>query len=178
MKKIFSKVIYRCRQVLWALNSKVTPEEETWTASLLTKEEYTIFSQLNLSDQRHCLDVAYYCKEKAKHLEEKQQKLLVKVSLLHDMGKRHHRLQLWHRILYVLLQNHPNWLNKAKKTSLLQKPLEVLACHSSIGAEEAKKRGWSNDVITLIHHHHNPHATLEQPLAELLTLLQEADEKY
>ncbi|KAB2954187.1 HD domain-containing protein [Heliorestis acidaminivorans] len=177
MKTAFSKIIYRGRQVYWALKSNIKPEEVIWAKNLLNPNEYAIFTQLSRADRRHSLDVAWLCANSTHLLSNEERTLLLKSALLHDMGKRHYPLQLWHRIVYVLLQNHPWWLKALKEKSSLGKALWVMAQHSNLGAEEAAQLNWSPDLVALIRHHHDRQVVLSEPLDKLIGILQSADEK-
>ncbi|MZP28539.1 HDIG domain-containing protein [Heliobacterium undosum] len=182
--ELFSRILYRCRQVLQAWQPRFSKEELVWADAFLTPEERAVFLEMAPADRRHALDVAHLCHRASGELSPEAQQLLLKAALLHDMGKRNASIGLVHRILYVLLGSRPEKSQAFYGWPLLGKPLSVLADHASLGAQEAARRHWTPALVELIRRHHGGcqgERKLTEPehpeMGKLLSLLQEADNR-
>ncbi|ABZ84945.1 metal dependent phosphohydrolase, putative [Heliomicrobium modesticaldum Ice1] len=181
---LFSRIRYRCRQVLQAWQPHFSEEELVWADAFLAPEERAVFLEMAPADRRHALDVAHLCHRESGELSPEGQQLLIKAALLHDMGKRNASIGLVHRVLYVLLGSWPVKSQAFHGWPLLGKPLSVLAQHASLGAQEAARRRWTPALVELIQRHHGDcrgerkGTEPEHPeISELLTLLQKADNR-
>lgn len=105
---------------------------------------------------------------------------LAQAALLHDVGKTDGRIQLWHRVLVVLLQACcPGTLARLEvaNPSSWRYPFYVELHHAELGALMTARAGADDRVARLIMRHHStPQSEASQEERELLVRLQAADE--
>ena len=76
------RVGYRWRQFTAAVAARLTPEERSLVAVVLSPAELRLFERMPWHDQRHCLDV-YALLRRGGY----DDPLLLRAALLHDCGK-------------------------------------------------------------------------------------------
>ncbi len=140
-------MLYRIKQFYRGLKAKVTPEDLQFLRSYLTAEETALFRRLRISEQRHCLNIAYDCLAEKEH-----SPLLIKAALLHDVGKTKSNLTLVNKALAVLVKK----LRIPGKILpvFLTKALYYKEQHPVIGAEILQRLGTEAPVIFLTRYHH------------------------
>jgi predicted hydrolase (HD superfamily) len=152
-------MLYRTRQVWSALHASVTPEERLWIQTLLSPTEQILFDSMDVVDQRHVLDVAYTCRERAKDWPPEEQRFLYKAALLHDIGKSKGDLTVFRRVLAVFL----HYLLKEKAIQLAhpakgpwRRTLHIYFNHPRLGVAKGKAANLSPELLRLIENHHEP----------------------
>lgn len=146
-------MLHRFKQLISALNAKITSADIIFIQNHLTPEEISLFKAMDQVDQKHCLDVAMTChllaEEETSSLD---RELLYKAALLHDIGKQQ-RLSLGDRIMVVLLQT---LLPRVFKTlsNKPHNPCYIARNHPAIGAELCSKAGLRQALIELVELHH------------------------
>lgn len=146
--------LYRVSQFLRALGARLTPAEREWARSLLTPAAFELFTALPRQDRRHGIDVALALRDAGV-----TEPAVLAAALLHDAGKAHSRLTLFHRTAVVLLQaGKPALLHALgdEEREDWRRPFWVHLHHPEIGAELAEAAGCEELTAWLIRHHHRP----------------------
>lgn len=156
-------MFYRVRQFIKAVTGKVTSEEIAFVKRYLSHEECQLFFRLKPYEQRHCIDVAYQI---MKVLDEDKE--MVRLGLLHDIGKIQYPLNPIEKSMIVILDCISH--GKIKKYATL-KMVKCYYLHPQIGYELLKQIGtYEEEFLEIIRKHHESHAGDSK-----LILLQKAD---
>lgn len=163
---MISRPLYRTRQFLGALRSRVREGERAEARTLLGERLMPLFESMTPRDQRHSLDV--YSRLRSSGCADAA---LLTAALLHDSGKGSlsgTHVRLWHRVAYVLLED----LATGRLKRLAGRPgaMAVLHHHADLGAALAESMGAASVVVDLIRRHGD-----EDAHDETLLMLREAD---
>jgi uncharacterized domain HDIG len=149
--------IYRVKQFFWSVFSKISDDDIVYVKSLLNYKEYDLFKRLAVSEQKHSIRVSQCIKNSVEgHKNEDIYKVvnfpeLMKLALLHDIGKIEKHLNVIDKSILVIL----NRLLKGKLKELNRfKKIDVYYNHGRIGAEMLKHYGYSERFLYLIRNHH------------------------
>lgn len=173
----FSSVLIRCRQFGYALFARPMNEVNlAQVQAILTPEQMTLFSRLQLSEQIHSLRVLTTLKIGG----ESHPDLFI-AALLHDIGKTRYPLYLWQRVLIVMAK--AIWPDRVQaygknKPQGWQLPFVVAAQHPIWGAELALEAGVSPLAGNLIRKHQETISLGKNLESRLLTALRNADKRY
>ena len=146
---MFKRPIYRTRQLIGALKSRVDSIELAEAEQLLGPTLSSLFESMTKRDQRHSLDVYRTLKGQGRT----DRDLLI-ASLLHDSGKAALagvKVRLWHRVAYVLLEAGAPWGLRRLATG--RSGLAALSQHAERGALVAEALGAPVAVVELIRWH-------------------------
>ena len=103
---MIKRVLYRVRQFLLAITSRVTASDRAFIGKYLTIPEAALFYELPRDEQRHSIVVAKKMLSVVRSPSaDVEERALAKVGLLHDIGKSAIRLGILDRALLVLLKN-------------------------------------------------------------------------
>ena len=158
------KMFYRMQQFIKAITATVGKEEREWVKEYLTKEECILFFKLKVYEQRHCIDVAKILEERTN-----SQKEMIRLGLLHDIGKIVYPLNPIQKGVMVLLdQITKGSIKRCSQSKMVKCYYE----HPNLGYKLLKEMGDYNEVfLGKIKNHHN------QNIQDLdLNLLQEVDD--
>ena len=161
-------MFYRMRQFYEALTAKLTEEEQLFITKYLTKEEQALFKKLRVDSQKHSVKVAKLLKKEHMELMSKEQ--LIKLGLLHDIGKIYYPLNPVEKGIMVIL----NKLTKGKVKKLMQlKMVRAYYEHADLGYQLLKKSGkYSERFLQAVKEHHTV-----QPNDEITKLLKRIDDQ-
>lgn len=153
-------MLYRVKQVVWAINSNFKKIDYNYIDKYLDKDEVLLFDKLKHSEKYHCIRVCEDCLRinSAKKLK-MDRVTLGKVALLHDIGKSDYSLDLITKSLLVIL--HKITKGKLRKLSNF-KSIDVYYNHGVKGKnillEEQSKDGMNNkyskEFLNAIENHH------------------------
>lgn len=153
-----------------ALFPKLTPGDIEFLRSHLNKQEQILFYRMSAMDQKHCLNTTYAVQ--ADHASKSNQKMLVKVALLHDIGKVIWSPPIMYRVWGVLIDSLLPPLGhflakrgRKEKSSKLARTLYIKREHGNLGVKILKDLDWGEKPLYLIAHHHD--AVREKKLPEL-----------
>jgi HD domain. len=149
--------------------------EIEWVAKTLPAEAFSLFRKQALPEQRHALEVTKSLKNAKKSLDlypEEYENLII-AALLHDCGKSLVKLDLWQKILIVLINGCPLLIKKLIETKpgFLTHTLNIAHQHAKWGESLAKEAGLNQKICLLIRQHHCPKTKLGK-------ILQENDNKH
>jgi hypothetical protein len=163
----WARAAYRSRQFFGALRAQVGEGERAEVAAHLTPAEQALFHSMEVSDQRHALDVLRMLKAKGQ-----ADASLLAAALLHDLGKG--RISVWQRVAFVLLNAvSPRLLRRLASgdgrgwRGALARSLD----HAERGAALAEAAGSAPKTVRLIRLHRAPAGD-----DAALAMLQTADE--
>lgn len=148
--------LYRIRQFIWSVTSKLTEEDRIFMQKHLNKVESELFYKLPVYEQKHSINVARDVKSvydnpssfKCDYEKEK----LIKAALLHDIGKAEFKLSVIDKGILVIL-NKVTKGNLKKLTNV--KKIDCYYNHGERGYNILKKYGYDEEFLGLIKNHHN-----------------------
>lgn len=163
-------MIYRIKQFIWALTAHITHSDEEFIMEYLNKNEINIFNEMSDMDKKHSINTARDVKEAciSKKINEN---MMIKVALLHDIGKSMYKMNVIEKSIVVLLNKFSK--GNIKKYSNI-KCINIYYNHANIGYEILKKFDYSELFLFLIKNHHNSDIISNK---EELDILQYCDKK-
>lgn len=142
---------YRIKQFFWSITAKMSIEELNYVKDYLTNYQYELFLRLSTQEQKHSFKVAKDVQNECRKLNIDKEEL-IKVALLHDIGKIYRRLNVIDKSILVLGDKITR--GKIRSINNINK-VEVYFNHGSIGFELLKDSGISERSLYLIKNHHN-----------------------
>jgi len=176
---MFARLKHRLCQFYRGLFSAYTVADESFAHSYLNSEEMSLFNQLPSFEKKHSVTVARRIQELATYNPELDQRKLVKLGLLHDIGKLSERNTIPSKALLVIFRYFfPGWFDqlaeKGKKDGRFRK-LYIHKHHGAIGAELLARIGESSEIVLMV----KKHDPLVEPFSPSdpieLKILQDAD---
>jgi len=178
-KDIQTNLFRYISKLRYLYDNKLSDKDIVFLRENLNKQEQILFYSMTALDQRHSLAVAYALQEMIGRKTKLNLDKLLKVALLHDVGKARAKLRVPDRIfqvlLFVLCKPLANYLaNKGAlyQTGYWRRILYIYKYHPQVGANLLKDIGLSAGIIYLVEHHHDAFQPEE---AKELTVLREAD---
>jgi putative nucleotidyltransferase with HDIG domain len=161
--------LYRVKQFYWSMVSKLNDEDIDFIKMYLETYELQLFNQLPTYEQKHCINVARDV-ESTCNQRKLQSKDLIKVALLHDIGKIYNSMNPIDKSIMVIMHNITNGKMKAYKKI---KNVNIYYNHGDIGYNLLRKYGYDDRFLFLVKNHHN--SNIEQDIE--LNLLKECDDR-
>lgn len=160
-------MIYRVKQFIQGLLARITNKDKAFINRYLSEQEQEIFFSLRKSEQYHSLKVAYACYKCMP-----ENKSLVRVALLHDIGKIGSNLNLINKSLVVMSIKFK--IDYQKLPKFLQKAIDYKENHPQIGYQLLKAYPIADCELSLIKNHHN----FFKNQTEEMKILQYYDNRY
>jgi putative nucleotidyltransferase with HDIG domain len=144
--------LYRVKQFYWSITSKIDSEDTVLIDKYLNIYEKQLLSSLSVYEQKHSVNVARDVIKECKK-NNLGSEYLVKVALLHDIGKRYKKLNpIEKSVLVILNKLSSGKLKKYKKV----KKVHVYYNHGDIGYNILKNtNSYDERFLYLIKNHHN-----------------------
>lgn len=174
---MLDKIFYRLQQFYFGMFSVYTKADEAFARSYLSSQEFALFNQLPPFEKKHAAVVAHKMLDLALYNPELDQRKLVKLGLLHDIGKVAERNSVFTKSMLVIIRFlFPvffDWLaEKGVRRFYVHKH------HGAVGAELLQKIGVSSEFLSII----KKHDPLVEPFGPEdpieLKILQQADSTY
>lgn len=166
-------MIRRVYQFYRAVTSRMEEEDRAFVDGYLSSEEQILFYAMHRVDQCHALGVARTAKDLAAQSERPVDvRLLLRASLLHDVGRRQGDLDLFGKVAAVLLTSLFPRRSRAWAAGGCH-ILSVYYLHPWIGARLLLHIGLRREAA-LVRRHHAPLAPGD---SRELQLLRAADER-
>lgn len=181
-----SSLIKRTRQFLRALGAKITPSDLVIVQQYLNPSEQSLFLNTDPAIQKHCVNTALTILNMPVERTGSNRSVLIKATLLHDIGKTRGSINLWDRVFYVLVKKVSGpWVHKlaspapgpgpgsthghGSPLARFRNAFYVHLHHPELGAELAEKAGLDENIVYLLRYHHNiAKAASSQELAVLM----------
>ena len=143
--------LYRVKQFYRSIIAKLNDEDLDFLKTYLEIHELQLFNQLPTYDQKHCVNVAKDVKSTCNQ-RMLQSKDLIRVALLHDIGKIYNSMNPIDKSIMVLM----NSITKGKIKSYNKiKNVNVYYNHGDIGYNLLGKHGYDDRFLFLVKNHHN-----------------------
>ena len=172
----------RIRQFIQAVFGRLNAEGHTFIRAYLSIPEQRLFYAMHEADQLHAFRVALTAKAlyaKQARNDSDEYILLIRCSLLHDVGRVKGDADIWGKVLAVLFHRFipfliPYFIRKKDAGSVfgrIGRALHVHISHPYIGADKLRAIGAAH--VAEIIQHHQKKAAPEDSL--VLSLLKAAD---
>jgi putative nucleotidyltransferase with HDIG domain len=179
---MLSNIIYRLKQFYFGMFSVYNKSDEAFARNYLRDEELALFNQLPGFEKKHAVVVARKLLELAVYNPELEQQKLVRLGLLHDIGKIAERNSVLSKSCLVILRYFfpglYDWLAERGRTDRRWRRFYIHKHHGAVGAEMLAKIGVSGEFLSIIKKHDprvEPFAP-DDPIE--LKILQQADSTY
>lgn len=169
-------MLYRVKQFMMSIYYSGKKIDLKYINSYLDNQEIKEFNKLTKVDKQHSIRVA---KESVNILrtnnsistDEIDEKQLIRVALLHDIGKNKYKLNPIEKATMVILDNITK--SKIKKFSDKSNIIKSYYYHPEIGVEILKKldKSYSIEFLNAIKFHHKE----DHDINDMLQILKDAD---
>ncbi|MGP1408530.1 phosphohydrolase [Selenomonas sp.] len=168
----------RILQFFHALTARLRERDHAFVRRFLREEERALFYAMDVIDQRHAVHTAYTALQLARAEDGIDEIFLVRIALLHDVGRVQGDLGLWGKVGVVLLHRFLPQLSRRFAAlsrdgafGFWRHALYVYDHHAEIGSEKLRLLGCGKEAA-VIRLHHSPPASSD---AAELRLLRQAD---
>lgn len=148
-------MLYRVKQFYWDITSRLKKPEYAFISKYLNIEELELFKELSISEQFHCIRVAnnatMYAK-KSYNLNEYELSKLIKICLLHDIGKTNVKINVFEKSIFVIFDKLSK--GKLRSFSKTNEKINSYYFHAEKGASILSKMGYSKDIVYIVKNHH------------------------
>lgn len=142
---------HRIKQFFRSLRPVIAPAEAAIADKWLNETERRLFRGMSQRDQRHCLDVT----QTMLAARPDASPALVKLTLLHDIGKQLVPFRLWERVLVVLWSRRDRRPGPDPLRHDWRRPWQMKYNHPEYGARLAEAAGCDPVLVDHIRHHHH-----------------------
>lgn len=179
---MLGRILYRCQQFYAGMFSVYAPGDAAFAKSYLNAQELALFNRLPGFEKKHAVVVAQKMLEAGKLHPELDSRKLVKLGLLHDIGKIAEKNSILTKSILVLIRFFIpalyDWLAAEGKSNPRFRKYYVHKHHGAVGAKILSKMGESSEIVAMIKKH-DPRVEPfgpENPVE--LKILQDADSTY
>lgn len=144
--------VQRVKQFYLSIFDKINNDDICFINIYLNDKEKELFYKLSKSEQKHSVRVARSVSESSYVSKELDKDKMVKVALLHDVGKLISRINPMEKSILVLLNLFTK--GKLRKYSNFKK-IKVFYYHGELGSNILKELGYDEKVLNIIKNHHN-----------------------
>jgi putative nucleotidyltransferase with HDIG domain len=145
-------ILYRIKQFIWAITANLNLQDKEFIKYYLTDYELKLFNKLPVYEKKHSIKVAYDIKKFCEKEKKYDKNFLIKLALLHDIGKICNALNVVQKCIMVILDKIT-----AKKLSKFTKIkiIDTYYNHGLKGYYILKKYDYSYKFLYLVKNHHN-----------------------
>ncbi|MDD4178432.1 MAG: HD domain-containing protein [Candidatus Margulisbacteria bacterium] len=176
------RLIYRLKQFYFGMLASYNKADAAFANSYLNSEELALFNQLPGFEKKHAVVVAKKMLDLALYNPELDQRKLVRLGLLHDIGKVMERSTVLSKSILVIIRYFfpafYEWLAAKGKSDPRFKKFYIHRHHGEVGADLLAKIGVSGEYFLMIKKH-DPRIEPFGPDDPIeLKILQDADSTY
>jgi len=160
---MWDRILYRLKQFWFAVTSTMSEEDRNLVRQYLNIKEAALFFSLPEFEQKHGVVVAKKMRDEGKGIRGIDERKLIRVGLLHDIGKAAVRLSILDKSILVVLHkfaspvyDHLAKLGEGEKSLGFFRKFYVHKHHGPIGAELLSKIGESRDIVEEVKSHDRP----------------------
>lgn len=144
-------MVNRVRQFIRALTAKINDSDVEFINRYLNESEKALFNQLSTYEKKHSLCVARDILIQVANENLEYQEHMVRIGLLHDIGKIKYRLNTIDRVILVLLDK----FTKGKIRNIDNKKVHIYFFHGEEGYNILKSMGYMESWLNIIRDHHS-----------------------
>lgn len=160
---MLNRLLYRFKQFWFAVAAGMTDEDRNFARQYLNLKEAALFFSLPAFEQKHAVVVARKMREEGKGVRGVEERKLIRLGLLHDVGKAAERLSIVdksvlviaHRFFPKLYDDLAKQGEESSSASFFRK-FYVHKHHGAIGSELLSKIGESADIVAEVKSHDRP----------------------
>ncbi len=178
-------MIYRVKQVIWAITAKITTADKVFVDMYLTDHEQQLFYALKRYEQKHSIHVAQAMYQEWVAREDEavvQTETVIRLGLLHDIGKSVYPMGVIGKTLMVLGDNiTKGQLQKHTRCKMVKCYYQ----HPQLGYERLKPYLKDELFLQLILRHHDTVTAFKaseineaDKAVQLMALLQKWDNTF
>ena len=179
---MLAKILYRLKQFYSGMFARYTKADEIFARGYLNIQEMSLFHQLHGFEKKHSVIVGRKMLEAAHRYPQLDQRKLVRLGLLHDIGKVLERNSILTKSILVIvrffLPGLYDHLADRGKDHLFFRRFYIHKHHGREGANLLEKIGESAEVLSIIAKHDPRVDPLDKEPPLELRLLREADNCY
>lgn len=162
--------------------SAYTGADERFTQSYLSLQEMTLFNQLPAFEKKHSVVVAKKMKEALCHHPKLDERKIMRLGLLHDIGKIAEHNSIFTKSVLVIIRFFCPWFyhylaDRGENYPLLRR-FYVHKHHGQVGADLLAKIGEESEILSLVAKHDPRIYPLGQDTPIEQKTLNEADSTY
>lgn len=174
-------VVYRLKQLFFALFARMRDEDKVFARQNLNIKEAALFFGLPEFEQKHGVVVAQRMMGEAKGRHDLSERKVIRLGLLHDIGKSAVRLSVFDKSALVILHrilpfiyNYFARLGEKEQSFAFFRKFYVHKHHGLIGSILLKRIGESHDILSEVASHDKPQTSHDK----YMLLLDQADSTY
>lgn len=168
-------MLYRVKQFIWALTSIFKKTDYKYINKYLYNNEIKVFNSMKKSDIQHCVRVAKTIEKSLEECNDKfysddKKKEMIRLGLLHDIGKSEYKLNCIEKSIIVILDK----ITKSKIIKYKQfKIVRNYYYHAEEGSYILKNLNnqYSDEFLYLVENHHDKNCK-----NDLMDILRNADD--
>ena len=147
----------RMKQFYINLTDRMNTEDYEYVKSILKDNEYELFNKLLKSEQKHSVRVAREIQDSIDYIVVddfdivRNRDLLIKASLLHDIGKIKAKVNIIDKSVIVIL----NKITKGRLRLLNHKKIDCYYNHSKYSYELLKEIESNKVLLDIVENHHS-----------------------
>lgn len=177
-----SKIIYRLKQFYFGMFSKYTKADAAFARSYLNIEEMALFNQLPGFEKKHSVVVARKMLALARGHRDLDERKIIKLGLLHDIGKIAERNSIFTKSILVIIRFFMpgvyDYLAELGRNNPRFRRYYIHKHHGAVGAELLAKIGETSEILSIIAKHDPRIEPFGRQDPIELQILQEADSTY
>lgn len=179
---MLSNIWLRLKQFYFGVSSRYTKADEAFAQSYLNIQEMALFNQLPWFEKKHSVTVARKMLEASLRFPELDPRKLVRLGLLHDIGKIMERNSVVTKGILVIIRFflpalYDRLADQGKNHSLFRR-FYIHKHHGAAGAKLLERIGESSEILAVIAKHDPRIDPLDQEIPVELKILREADSSY
>lgn len=143
-------LMYRIKQFYFNITANMDYKDKQFVKLHLNKVELNLFNKLSVGEQKHSVKVAYDILKYCDNMECNKERL-VKLGLLHDIGKIYCKINVIEKSMLVILDKV---ISRKMKKINKSKKIYTFYNHGIIGYKILKNMNYDDKFLYAIKNHH------------------------